>query len=121
MQEERCEECGSKVVPGLVCDCPPDRTAEKARRRATSERHEWRTFAPDTILVSQTKYAHIPGACDHVSEEYVKAPEWGWIPNPSPGLWGRVGRSHPVTATEGNTQRVADRRCSSCEARLSVT
>lgn len=60
---------------------------------------QWRRFPADTILISPTQYAHLPGACTHLTEELVKAPGWGWIPTRAPGLWGCLGSSCPAVAT----------------------
>lgn len=121
MQEERCEECGSKVVPGLVCDCPPDRTAVKVHRQDVPGTQEWRPQVPDTILISPTGYAHVSDECMHLTKEYVKAPRWGMIPNPPPGLWDSLSGSNPARATEGNTERVAVKRCTFCDTTLMPT
>ncbi|SIO87763.1 hypothetical protein BQ8420_17340 [Nocardiopsis sp. JB363] len=40
---------------------------------------------------------------------------WGWINDPDPLLWRRLGESTPAQATKGNTKRVATRRCRSCD------
>ncbi|THA85575.1 hypothetical protein E6U81_05925 [Streptomyces sp. A0592] len=115
MKEWRCEHCD--VIIGLGCACPPDGSTPKARP-ITSPRQEWRRFPADTILISPTQYAHIPGACTHLTEELVTAPRWGWIPTPPPGLWHRLSSSYPATATEGNITRQAIRRCEECQTSL---
>ncbi|MFE9852862.1 hypothetical protein ACFYPN_29265 [Streptomyces sp. NPDC005576] len=46
----------------------------------------------------------------------MTAPRWGWIPAPPAGLWESLGTSCPATATEGNTDRQAVRRCEECQA-----
>ncbi|WP_345042515.1 hypothetical protein [Streptomyces sannanensis] len=79
---------------------------------------EWRRFPAATILISPTRYAHLPGACAHLTEELVKAPRWGWIPDPPPGLWDRLSSGYPATATEGNTARQAIRRCEECQSAM---
>ncbi len=71
------------------------------------------------ILISPTQYAHLPGACTHVTEELVKPPRWGWIRDPAPGLWDRLSSTSPAVATEGNTGRRATRRCEECQTSLS--
>lgn len=111
VKEERCERCD--CIVGLGCACPPNGSAPKARP-AFAPRQEWRRFPADTILISPMRYAHLPGACTHVTEEYVTAPRWGWIPDPPPGLWDRLSISNPATATEGNTARQAVQRCEEC-------
>lgn len=117
-KEVRCERCENII--GLGCCCPPDGSIPRARP-ASQARQEWRRFPADTILISPTRYAHLPGACTHVSEEFVKAPRWGWIPDPPPGLWDRLCSSYPAIASEGNTTRQATRRCEECETTLSAT
>ncbi|MFE4453232.1 hypothetical protein [Streptomyces sp. NPDC056796] len=115
MKEQRCERCD--LVSGMGCACPADGSAPTARP-TPSPRQEWRRFPADTILISPTRYAHVPGACAHLVEELVTAPRWGWIPAPPKGLWDRLGDSCPATATEGNTDRQAVRRCEECQATL---
>ncbi|GFH39464.1 hypothetical protein SCWH03_57320 [Streptomyces pacificus] len=88
-------------------------------RPSSPARAEWRRFPAYTILISPTRYAHLPGACTHVEEDYVRAPRWGWIPDPAPGLWDRLSNSSPATATAGNTARTAIRRCEECQTTLS--
>ena len=64
--------------------------------------------------------AHIPGACDHFTEEWVLDPKngWGWIAHPDAGTWDRINASNPAQATEGDTSRAAIIRCSDCSACL---
>lgn len=71
-------------------------------------------FPAGTILVSPRGVAHRPG-CLHQSESEVKAPQWGWITDPDPQLWRRLGEGSPARSTHGNTERVATRRCQSCD------
>lgn len=115
MKEERCERCDCLI--GLGCACSSAASAVSPQS-ASPTRQEWRHFAADTILVSPTQYAHLPG-CTHLTEELVKSPRWGWIPQPPRGLWDRLSSSHPATATAGNTARQAVRRCEECQASLS--
>jgi hypothetical protein len=116
MKEERCERCD--CIIGLGCGCSSDGAVRK-RSPAAQSLEEWRRFSPDAILISPTQYAHVPGACAHLTEELVKPPRWGWIPAPPPGLWDRLSSSHPATATDGNIARQATRRCEDCQATLS--
>ncbi|MFI1735193.1 hypothetical protein ACH40E_39440 [Streptomyces acidicola] len=116
--EERCERCD--CIIGLGCACSPDGAAPKAKPTPHT-RQEWQRFPADTILISSTQYAHLPGACGHLTEELVTPPRWGWIPDPAPGLWDRLGISHPATATAGNTTRQAVRRCEDCQTVWSAT
>jgi hypothetical protein len=55
-----------------------------------------RRFGPDTLLISSRNMAHVPGACTHVTKEYVVDPGKGWAGFPSGSR--RVGshqRQHP--------------------------
>lgn len=117
MKEELCERC--ELIVGLGCCCPTNGAAPRAERPASPIRREWRGFPADTILISPTRYAHLPGACTHLEDEYIKAPRWGWIPDPPSGLWDRLNVTHPATATEGNTARQAVVRCSACQKAVS--
>ena len=120
MREECCERCD--CIIGLGCACSAEGSAPRRGPAvsASRPRQKWQRFAEETILISHRGYAHMPGACTHVSEEYVTAPRWGWIPNPPPGLWGRLSSSYPAVATEGNTARQAVRRCEECEGTLPI-
>lgn len=117
MKEERCERC--ELIVGQGCYCPTNGAAPRVERPASPIRREWRGFPADTILISPAGCAHLPGACDHPYEELVKAPGWGWIPDPPPGLWDRLGSTYPAVATAGNTARQAVRRCRSCQTAVS--
>lgn len=114
MRQKCCERC--ELVIGLGCTCLPESGTAPTTRPVSSPRQEWRSFPADTILISPRRYAHLPGACTHLSEELVTAPRWGWIPAPPAGLWDSLGTSCPATATEGNTDRQAVRRCEDCQA-----
>lgn len=115
MKEERCDRC--ECIIGLGCACTPNGGGSE-KRALPQPTQEWRRFPADTILISPTRYAHLPG-CTHLTEELVTAPRWGWIPGPPTGLWDRLNSSHPATATEGNTKRQATRRCEECQSALS--
>ncbi|MEV5704482.1 hypothetical protein [Actinoallomurus sp. NPDC052274] len=110
---EWCEKCG--LIVGLGCAC---NLAPVGRHRPNESR--WSRFSPDTLLISSRNMAHVPGACEHMTEEQVLNPEngWGWIPNPDPALWDRISAGHPVQATEGDTSRAARSRCKDCAATL---
>lgn len=121
MEVERCEECGGRVVIGLGCECPPGSSpsaSAASRAVGTFVRTEWRDHPEDTILISPAQCAHRPGWCDHMSEEDVQPPRWGWIPNPPRGLWERLSSTSPATATAGNPGRRAVRRCTTCVENL---
>jgi hypothetical protein len=98
MKEVRCERCDNII--GMGCACPPDGSVPKA------------------ILIKQNGKAHVPGACDHMTEDEVRPPKWGWILDPSPGDWGRISESSPAIATEGNAQLRATSRCMTCMGTL---
>ncbi|WP_331772547.1 hypothetical protein OG948_54570 (plasmid) [Embleya sp. NBC_00888] len=54
---------------------------------------------------------------------YVASPEdagWGWIPDPAPGQWDRLGEQQSAQATAGNTALSAKRRCPDCARRLGL-
>ena len=67
--------------------------------------YRWIRFGPDTLLISSRNMAHVPGACTHVTEEYVLDPGkgWGWIPHPDPAAWNRISTSTPAIATRRRT------------------
>ncbi|BCK67389.1 hypothetical protein Srufu_013420 [Streptomyces libani subsp. rufus] len=62
--------------------------------------------------------AHLPG-CDHLSDSEISAPKFGWVASPDSDshTWSRISESEPLRATQGNTDRVATRRCQTCDAR----
>lgn len=69
--------------------------------------------SPDAILISPAGIAHRLGACAHLPEyAYLAPPTWGWTDDAS--QWPRIGGSE-VSATAGNLQRVAHRRCLDCD------
>ncbi|WP_438491840.1 hypothetical protein [Streptomyces asiaticus] len=118
MKEERCDHC--ELIIGQGCGCASNASGVTAHPTVAAVRQQWQSFPPGAILISPTQYAHLPG-CGHLTESLVKAPRWGWIPDPPAGLWDRLGAGYPAIATAGNTDRRAVRRCESCEADLSVT
>lgn len=70
--------------------------------------------APADILISPTSMAHHSG-CSHLPDHpWLVPPKWGWVDDPT--VWPRIGNGHTVQATLGNTDRVAERRCSDCDA-----
>ncbi|MEJ7743208.1 MAG: hypothetical protein WKF73_12005 [Nocardioidaceae bacterium] len=70
----------------------------------------------DAILVSKTGTAHQYG-CQHLPDDARLIPSgYGWISDAT--LWQQIGTQH-VPATEGNTNRVAVRRCMDCDRLLS--
>lgn len=115
MSAERCEKCD--LLIGAGCACNLIKAPGKAGYMSA---YRWIRFGPDTLLISSRNMAHVPGACTHVTEEYVLDPGkgWGWIPHPDPAAWNRISASTPAIATEGDTSRAATIRCSSCSATL---
>lgn len=109
---ERCDRCD--LIVGEGCACASHGAGASRRTRSVAGPIRWARFAPDTILISSSRTAHLPGACDHMGESDVVAPAWGWIRGPEPGVWGRIDVGNPVQATEGNLRLAADRRCTTC-------
>lgn len=97
MKEVRCERCDI----GMGCACPPDGSVPKAYPETGRVRQEWRRFPGNPILIKQGGKAHVPGACDHMTEDEVRPPKWGWILDPSPGDWDRISEGSPAVATGG--------------------
>jgi hypothetical protein len=116
MKEVRCERCDNII--GLGCACPPDGSVPKAHPEERRVRQEWRRFPGNAILIKQNGKAHVPGACDHMTEDEVRPPKWGWILDPSPGDWGRISEGSPAIATGGNAQLRATSRCMTCMGTL---
>src|SRR5258708_27237038 len=106
MTVERCDFCELPVGAGCACGSSTSGSASAASSG------EWSRFAAGTIMISSNRYAHRPGGCAYVEERYVVEPEWGWIPEPDPQVWIRIGESYRLYATEGNTARYAVKRCS---------
>lgn len=115
MNAARCDRCDLLIGAGCACNLP-----RPAARPEAVNPYRWIRFGPDALLISKDKVAHVPGACDHFTEENVLDPRngWGWIPDPDPGTWSRISESTPARATGGNTSRAAIRRCLSCSAHL---
>lgn len=105
MTNNRCDRCDLIIGEGCACSLPPQHTP--------AVHPNWGSWNPNTILISPTQYAHLPG-CMHLSESEVKAPKWGWT-TAAGGLWTRISPAHPAQATEGNTARLAIRRCQTCD------
>ncbi|OOC54255.1 MULTISPECIES: hypothetical protein [Nocardiopsis] len=110
---ERCDFCELPVGGGCACSLGRDGqgTRGQGAGAATGDAH----LPGKAILISPRGVAHRPG-CLHQSESEVKAPLWGWITDPDPRLWRRLSAGSPARATHGNTERVATRRCRSCDA-----
>lgn len=108
---ERCDFCELPIGGG--CACSLVRETRSASGQGAPSLGDAR-FPGGTILISPRGVAHRPG-CPHQSDSEIKAPLWGWIPEPDPQLWRRLGGSSPARATHGNTERVATRRCQSCD------
>ena len=109
---ERCDFCELPVGGGCACSLVGEARHASGPGAMTSPAEA--RFPVDTILISPRGLAHRPG-CVHQSDSEVDAPSWGWILHPEPQLWRRLDTSSPVRATHGNTERVATRRCRSCD------
>jgi hypothetical protein len=113
---KRCARCDLLVGAGCACSTPNTQRG----RPPFGGQYRWIRFGPDALLISSRNMAHIPGACDHHTEDDVLNPRngWGWISDPEPSLWDRLGEDSPAQATGGNLNRAAVRRCSDCAAAL---
>ncbi|WP_160050537.1 hypothetical protein [Nocardiopsis sp. FR4] len=108
---ERCDFCELPIDGGCACDLVKDQSPRgQSTGTATGDAH----FPTGTLLISPRGVAHRPG-CPHQSDSEIKAPLWGWIPDADPRLWRRLGENSPARATHGNTERLATRRCQSCD------
>ncbi|WP_431037654.1 hypothetical protein ACQYWQ_25025 [Streptomyces sp. P6-2-1] len=113
MSDTYCPRCD--LVVGRGCACPEDGSTPRKAPESRPVRQEWRQFPGTAILIRRDGKAHVPGACDHMSEDDVRAPRWGWILDPPPGLWERIKEGGaPVAATGGNTAARATSRCLDC-------
>ncbi|MFC9975862.1 hypothetical protein ACFVH6_33735 [Spirillospora sp. NPDC127200] len=82
--------------------------------RAYGPGHPFADLPEDVLLISPSRMVHVPGACDHYPRTPEQAALWGWISDPAPDLWRRIGPSHPVRANGGNTELTSERRCATC-------
>ncbi|WP_234401976.1 hypothetical protein [Thermobifida halotolerans] len=113
MEMRRCQRCDLIVDQGCAC---PENSAERAPAGPGRPTPVPGTgFLSTSILISPRRYAHRPH-CGHLSVPDIAPPVWGWITDPDPHLWRRISEEHPVRATEGNTERLATRRCQDCDA-----
>ncbi|MEV0262984.1 hypothetical protein AB0I49_16815 [Streptomyces sp. NPDC050617] len=112
MTAQRCDHCD--LLIGAGCACPSEGDPHIAEGQAP-RRTGLRGQAPDAIIVSPAGNAHLPG-CFHLSDSEISGPKFGWVVGPGPGAWSRISESHPLRATEGNADRVAVRRCLTCDA-----
>ena len=96
MSAKRCEKCDLLIGEG--CACNVARTSARAEYMGS---YRWIRFGPDALLISRRNMAHIPGACDHFTEEWVLDPKngWGWIAHPDASTWDRISSSNPAQAT----------------------
>jgi hypothetical protein len=90
MSAGRCET--RDLLIGQGCACNVARTSARAEYK---DSYRWIRFGPDALLISRRNMAHIPGACDHFTEEWVLDPKngWGWIAHPDTGTWNRISAS----------------------------
>jgi hypothetical protein len=107
---KRCDRCD--LIIGEGCSCRA--TGIRRPRRLYDEGYEWVKFEPDALLIHNSKTAHLPGACRHLTEADVKGTTWGWIPLPDAGQWERISETSPAKATEGNVKLIATKRCRDC-------
>jgi hypothetical protein len=110
---ERCDFCELPVGGGCACSLVREDRGSRGQDGGTVLGGA--RFPGGTILISPRGVAHRPG-CLHQSASDIKAPLWGWITEPDPQLWRRLGEGFPARATHGNTERVAARRCQSCDS-----
>ncbi len=97
--------------------CPPECRGAKPESKAWVEHppppYEGPRPTSDAILISPSGIAHRLGACSHLPDyPWLVPPKWGWTAT-SAG-WGSIS-VHPLPATEGNTSRLAERRCLDCD------
>lgn len=76
---------------------------------------DWGAWPAAAIIIHASGKAHLPG-CGHIDPADIRAPLYGWVLAPSPGAWRRLAPSHPLRATQGNTERAAVSRCMTCDA-----
>ena len=69
---ERCDKCD--LLIGAGCACSVTRTAVRTEYVGG---YRWIRFGPDALLISRRNMAHVPGACDHFTEEWVLDPKNG--------------------------------------------
>lgn len=113
MPETRCERC--ELIVGAGCACPANGSAPRVARGVATVRAHWVGWPQNSIIVSPAGNAHLPG-CGHLEDSEIAAPKFGWVQDPVPGAWGRISEGNPLQATKGNADRVAVRRCESCDA-----
>ncbi|WP_067602666.1 hypothetical protein [Nocardiopsis listeri] len=109
---ERCDFCELPIGGGCACSLVSEARGRSGQEPGTTSKEA--RFPRGAILISPRGIAHRPG-CGHQSESEIEAPMWGWINDPDPLLWRRLGESAPAQATKGNTKRVATRRCRNCD------
>lgn len=114
LTDKRCERCDLMI--GAGCACLSDGSAPRMARGHVPPRTIGRVEASSAIIVSPAGNAHLPG-CDHLSDSEISPPKFGWVASPDPHTWSRISESEPLRATQGNTDRVAIRRCQTCDAR----
>jgi hypothetical protein len=83
--------------------------------RSGSPSGEWDEWPAAAIIIHASGKAHLPG-CGHIVPADIRPPLYGWVLTPSPGAWRRLSPSHPLHATQGNTERSGVSRCMTCDA-----
>ncbi|WP_159944392.1 MULTISPECIES: hypothetical protein [unclassified Nocardiopsis] len=76
-------------------------------------------FEPDAVLIHREGTAHRPG-CFHNDDRLIRSGEhggWGWVSGIPAERWLRISPSHPLKAAEGDTSRLATKRCAHCPDR----
>ncbi|MGW5263011.1 hypothetical protein ACWEQG_18715 [Microbispora sp. NPDC004025] len=98
MKDVRCERCELPV--GMGCSC-----------RGVSPK----ALVPFEILISPSRFAHLPGGCGHTASPETMERDWGRVRDPRPGSWLGIGPDTPLRAQEGNLETFAVRRCQDCD------
>jgi hypothetical protein len=98
--------------------CPPECRDEGQPQSKTWTEHPPPDYdgprpTADSILISPGGIVHRLDACAHLPDlPWLAPPTWGWTTDAS--RWHAIGSSE-VRATQGNTSRVAHRRCLDCD------
>ncbi|GAA2373083.1 hypothetical protein HUT13_00360 [Streptomyces harbinensis] len=96
-------------------DCEPDGRLRRAGERPSGAPGDWSRWPAGTIIVHRSRKAHLPG-CQHLNDQDVREPVYGWVTDPPAGAWRRISPAGPLRAVEGNTGLSAVSRCQDCDA-----
>lgn len=110
--EQRCDRCD--LIIGAGCACTSEGVAPRIVGGQAPKQASRHGQLPHAIIVSPAGNAHLPG-CNHLSDSEIAGPKFGWVAGLDPDAWSRISESQPLRATEGNTGRVATRRCLTCD------